>query len=77
MASQAGRIAAPPADPRLVMPANISAQAQSRFPAYARAARPTLSRSGPALTELIGRGASITRWWWHLVGGPSATVPPG
>ena len=36
MASQAGRVAAPPADPRLVMPANVSAQAQSRFQAYAR-----------------------------------------
>jgi hypothetical protein len=41
MASQAGRVAAPPADPRLVMPANVSAQAQSRCQAYARGAKPT------------------------------------
>ena len=31
MASQAGRVAAPPADPRLVLSANVSAQAQSGF----------------------------------------------
>jgi plastocyanin len=43
MASQAGRFAAPPADPRLVMPADVSAQAQSRFQAYARGAKPTVS----------------------------------
>jgi hypothetical protein len=36
MASQAGRVAAPPADPRLVMRANVGAQAQSRFQGYAR-----------------------------------------
>ena len=36
MASQAGRFA-PPADPGLAMPANVSAQAQSRIRAYARA----------------------------------------
>jgi hypothetical protein len=42
MASQAGRVAAPPADPRLVMPADVSAQAQSRFQAYARGTKPSV-----------------------------------
>src|SRR6476469_6306418 len=42
MASQTGRVAAPPADPRLVMPADVSAQAQSRFQAYARETKPSV-----------------------------------
>src|SRR5690242_13282922 len=42
MASQAGRVAAPPADPRFVMPADVSAQAQSRFQAYARGTKPSV-----------------------------------
>src|SRR6185437_15965490 len=46
-------------DPGLVMPANVSAQAQSRFQAYARAAKPALSRSGPALTGVIIGGGPL------------------
>jgi hypothetical protein len=42
MASEAGRVADPPADPPLVMPADVSAQAQSRFPAYARETKPSV-----------------------------------
>jgi len=45
---------------RLVMPAHVSAQTQSRFRAYARAAKLALSRSGPALTEFIIHGGPIT-----------------
>jgi hypothetical protein len=47
--------------PGLMMPANISVQAQSRFQAYARAAKPALSRSGPALAGILIRDGPITR----------------
>ena len=53
MASQAGRVAAPPADPRLVMPANVSAWAQSGFQAYVRGAKPPWLRRGLRITRVF------------------------
>ena len=64
-ASQAGRVATPPADPRLVMPADVNVQAQSRFQAYARRTKPSVR----ATFRSVGMGT------------PSRTVqerlPPG
>jgi hypothetical protein len=48
LASQAGRSAALPADPRLVMPADVSAQAQSRLQAHAAKRRRQYRQRGKA-----------------------------
>ena len=78
MASQAGRVAAPPADPRLVMPANVSAWAQSGFQAYVRGAKPPWLRRGLRITRVFPCVARRVKacasfmfaggcWWRSLV----------
>jgi hypothetical protein len=53
----AGQLAAPPADPRLAMPAGLSAQAQSRLQAYARGTTLTVlpTRQSPFRAPLLAR----------------------
>jgi hypothetical protein len=72
--------------PRLVMPADVSAQAQSRFQAYARSAKLTVSstrQSHYPCQAVVGAGRSavVSRIWVVALGGvalaASCTSGPG
>jgi hypothetical protein len=61
MANQADRVAAPPADPGLVMPADVGAQAQSRLQAYARPVTCQMrARMGPPVVAVAFEAGDVT-----------------
>ena len=83
MVSQAGRSAAPPADPRLVMPADVSAQAPSKFRPCARRTTPTVSPTrqstlrAPLLGHITGEAGAPPRpeiWPGGLHRAPTASA---